>query len=367
MPDPTHQPEPPKTPGTPNNPGGPIRPLCDLDAQALDAFLAARAGGTGGAEGTDGTGPTDRGPVPAGLSERTDKVCELLSLLDLDTAQDPPSDLTTRTLAAIRANQQRQRFTKQLQMLTEPRRTIGIAWHQIATAAAVLIIGTSLLMPMMARQQADSRRIAGAGNLHLAGRAMAQYATDNLGQMPRGNVRPGMPWWQVGQSASTNGNAEYSNSAHLFRLVSHDYIKAADLTCPENAHADRGIHAVGQHDWAGPRAVSFSYQNQYALQVPRLNEAPDMAILADRNPIFNVNQDDHIVFDASIPMNAPSRAHRGTGQNVLTANGVVAWRIHPTVDPFGQEQMDNIWKANGINVYTGKETTTDPFDSFLVP
>jgi hypothetical protein len=355
MPDPTHQPE---NPGTPDNPGGPIRQLSDLDAQALDALLETRAAGADPASG---------GPIPAGLRDRTDKVTELLSLLNQDPTQDPPADLTTRTIQAIRAHEQRQRFSQQVQMLAEPRRTIGIAWQQFATAAAVLIIGTSLLMPMMDRQQADSRKVVGAGNLQMAGRAMAQYATANLGQMPRGNVKPGMPWWEVGQSASTQNAEEHSNSAHLYRLVNKGYIKADKLVCPENAYARSGHTSDDQHDWDNPRAVSFSYQNQYSLRVPRLVEAPGMAILADRNPIFYVNQADRIAFDASTPLNASSRAHRGTGQNVLTANGVVSWRIRPTVDPFGQKQMDNIWKANGINVYTGNETTDDPFDSFLVP
>ena len=356
MTNPTHQPD---NTGSPTDPAtGPIRPLCELDGQALDALLAARAEGSGGA---------DRGPVPSGLGERTETLSALLGLLDQDVPAAPSADLTARTLAAVKAHEQRQRFSAQVQMLAEPRRTIGVGWRQLATAAAVFIIGASLLMPVMERQQADARRVTGAGYLAMAGRAMGSYAASNEGQMPRGHVRPGMPWTEVGQSLTAGNNPDHSNSAHLYRLVTNDYIKASDLICPENAHAERNNPAAGQRDWSGPRAVSFSYQNQYADRVPRLDEAPEMAVLADRNPLFTVTQDDRIVFDTLIPLNAPSQAHRGAGQNVLTANGVVAWRIRPTVDIFGQPQEDNIWVASGIDTYTGKETPTSPFDAFLVP
>ncbi len=367
MPDPTHQ-----NPGAhdpADKAGGPIHRLCELDGQALDALLAAMASETGGAgeTGKAGTiGGIERGPVSAGLGERCEKVRELLALLEQDPAQDPAGDLTARTLEAIRAHEQRQRFSQQVQMLAEPRRTIGVNWHQLVTAAAVFIIGASLLMPVMERQKADSYRITGAANMGLAGQAMASYAADNQGQMPRGNTRPGMIWWNVGQAPAASNQGARSNSAHLYRLVRNGYISAAELSCPENAYANRTRLTHDDFDWSGPRSVSFSYQNQYTARAIRLDEAADMAILADRNPLYPVYQG-RIVFDETTPMNAPSRAHRGAGQNVLAANGVVTWRVRPIVDSFGDNGLDNIWKATGIDFYTGRETPADPFDSMLVP
>jgi len=352
MSDPTHQNPGPQAPGGQSD--GPIFSLCELDGRALDALLTAKAAGI------------DRGPVPAGLGERSEKVGALLALLDQAPVQDPPGDLTARTLAAIRAHEQRQRFSQQVRMLAEPRRTLGISWQQLVTVAAVFIIGTSLLIPVIQRQRADSRRMAGAANLGMTGQAMGSYAADNLGQMPRGEVRPGMPWWEVGQSQANPKRAGHSNSANLYRLVWQDYIPPAKLTCPENAFTDTAHLTRTQHDWAGPLAVPFSYQNQYAIRVPRLNEAPNMAVVADRNPLFEVYRG-RIIYDATTPLNAPSRAHHGTGQNVLTANGAVAWRIHPYVDPTGPDDQDNFWTTDGVDVYTGRETPADPLDSFLVP
>ena len=112
--------------------------------------------------------------------------------------------------------------------------------------------------------------------------------------------------------------------------------------------------------------MSFSYQNQYTPRMLRLQDAPTMAVLADRNPLFEV-RGDRIVFNPDVPLDAPSRAHRGMGQNVLTADGTVTWRVRPNVDMMGQLSTDNIWSANGIDVYHGNEVQQDPFDSFLVP
>ena len=345
----------PRTPGSPGSPADgwtdpTIYSLCEEDGQVLDALLAARASGS------------DRGPTPPGSGERIGKVNELFSVLEQDVVADPPVDLTARTLQTIRADEQRKRFTEQVQMLAEPRRTIGFDWKQLTTAAAVFVIGTCLLIPVMDRQQADSRRFAGAGNMRHAGQALGQYAADNLGQMPRGEIRPGMTWWDVGKSQSANG----SNSAHLYRLVSLDYADIEHLTCPENKDALRQALSPEQMDWTGPSAVSFSYQNQHSPQMLRLEEAPFMAVLADRNPLLEV-QDDQMVFNPNTPFNTPSRAHRGMGQNVLTANGSVAWSVSPTIEVPDADGSDNIWTAAGIDFYTGTEVPADPYDSMLVP
>lgn len=358
MSEPTHQPQDPRgnshngRSDTPTDP--PIHSISEADGQALEALLAARL-----------TGAT-HGPIPAGLSERTDRLTNLLSLLDQDVALDPPADLTARTLAAIHHHEQRQRFTAQVQMLSEPRRTLGVNWRQLLTAAAVFILGASLLIPVMERQQADSRRFAGAANMGMTGQAIASYAADNQGQMPRGDVRPGMVWTEVGQPQAPNTPYLRSNSAHLYRLIQKGYAKPQHLTCPENPYADNDVLTTTMQDWTGPRAVSFSYQNQYTSRMLRLDEAPDMAVLADRNPIFDV-QGDRIVFNPSVSMNAPSRAHRGMGQNVLTADGAVTWRVSPTLVLPNNDATDNIWTATGINFYNGNEVPADPYDSFLVP
>ncbi len=352
MPDPT-PPESDPT-GTPHQAPEPIYRLCELDGQALDAVLATRTGGA------------DTGPVPADTAQRAQKMRELLGLLDLDAPQDPPADLTGRALEQIRAHQQRQRFTSQVQMLSEPRRTLGVAWHQLLAAAAVFIIGASLLMPVMERQQSDALRVTGAGHLRAAGQAMQLYALANNGQMPRGQVKPGSVWWDVGQPDTVAGQGARSNSAHLYLLVRLGYATPQTLACPENPFANDEHLTTDKHDWLSPQSVSYSYQNQYTLRAIRLEDVPRMAVLADRNPLFIV-RGGRVFYDPTAPHDAASRAHRGLGQNILTADGTVSWRLRPTLDPLGAEHADNIWTINGVDFYTGRETPSSPDDSFLVP
>ena len=319
---------------------------------ALDALLGAR---TTGAE---------RGPMPAGSAERTDKLEALLGLLDLHPQEPAPGDLTERTIEAVRTHQQRQRFAQQVQMLAEPRRTLGVAWHQVVSAAAIFIIGTALLMPMMARQQADKRRIAGAGNLMMAGQAISSYSADNRGQMPRGDIQPGSVWWDVGQPQDVNRPGARSNSAQLYRLVRKGYITADRLACPENPYARQFALTAEHHDWTDPRAVSFSYQNQFTPRMLRLEEAPQEALLADRSPLFKI-RDSRVAFDESAPINASSLVHHRPGQNVLTADGRVDWLAQPILPASHGEEGDNIWTISGIDFYTGNEVRDNPHDSFL--
>lgn len=352
----------------------PTRTLCEDDGRALDALLEARVHGL------------DQGPTPPGLGERTGKLAGLLDLLDHDTPADPPDDLTARTMQAIFDHQQRKRFTEQVQMLagsgTAPgyatgttggggaafvTRSLGFDWRQLATAAAVFLIATSLLLPVMQRQQADSRRVVGAGRLGATGRALASYASANLGQMPRREIKPGELWWEVGQPQPADSRVVRSNSSHLFLLYNKGFVEnIEDLTCPENEHAQLIPINRADMDWTNPKAVSFSYQIQYVPEPIQLIDHPNMAVAADRNPLFEV-VDNRIVFNPNTSKLAPSRAHRGTGQNVLTANGVVNWRVRPMVDLIDSQDVDNIWTAHGIDTYHGTEIPAEPGDSFLVP
>lgn len=110
-----------------------VTTLREDDAAAVDAVLAS-----GG----------QAGPVPAGLGERAERAREVFQLLD--RARNAKSwraaeggnegradDLVQRTLAAAAAERQRERFAQQVAMFGEPRRTLGVGWRQLVSAAAV--------------------------------------------------------------------------------------------------------------------------------------------------------------------------------------------------------------------------------------
>lgn len=341
-----------------------VRSLCPADAEALDALIAARALGR------------ELGPMPPGSAERTERLAALLRLLEPEAAADAPDDhraCAEQAVAAITAARQRERFAQQVQMLASPRRGLGVSFGQIAATAAVFLVGISLLIPTLERNRAESRRIACQGNLAQAGMALGSYAADHGGVLPRGPVQPGEVWWNVGQNAGNRntaaGHAWHSNSAHLYILVRQGYISADRLACPENPAAPApGRLTAQQRDWPSPQAVSYSYQNQYTAKPIHLDQDPSLAVLADKNPLF-VARDGRLSFDAAASPITPSRMHGNRGQNVLTAQGSVAWTIRPLIThphtADGTNIEDNIWVLHGVSVYTGQPGRND--DSFLVP
>ncbi|MEM9881587.1 MAG: hypothetical protein AAF800_01565 [Planctomycetota bacterium] len=328
-----------------------VTPLCAEDGEALDVVLAA-----GG----------DAGPVPPGSSERVERVRGVLSLLATLPATEAPPDadeaLVQRTLDAAAEQRQREQFAAQIEMFAGPRRTIGVSWRQVFTAAAVLLLGVSVLVPAIDHSRQSAHQIACATNLGIAGQQIGQYAMDHRGALPRGPV--GASWLMAGRPEAVDDRGRYqSNSAHLYLLIREGYVAPSRLACASNRRASVALPGSGQLDWASPPAISYSYQNQHADQPVRVDRArPGLAVLADKSPVFVV-KNDRLVFNRLAQRSDPSVLHGGRGQNVLTLDGRVRWTTDPTLDD------DNIFHLAGhTGAYTGTETPADAStDSFLVP
>lgn len=333
--------------------------LSDADAAVVDALL-----GSGNL-----TSPWAVASLPPGSAERAQKLVALLSLLDYDTVDQPPADLVARTVSRVASYEQRQTLSQQLEILREPRRTLGLNWGRALSAAALFVVGFSLLLPALNRTQADARRIACAANLGFAGQAFNTYAADNDGVLPRREVQPGAEWWHVGQPDAAGDGIVRSNSAHLYLLFSKNYAKANDLYCPENGNTKPEHLSKQAEDWENAEAVSFSYQNQYTPRAIRVDANPTLALLADKNPLFLIRVN-RIVFDDRASAMAPSRSHGNRGQNILTADGASRWSVRPVIARAVSGFSDNVWLLPGVRNYTGTEVPTteaDRVDSFLVP
>ncbi len=345
--------------------------LSSADASLLDAVIEARAKGNAWT------------PVLADDRDRLVKLQGVLSLLDRDAAESSSSssvERVNRTIAAVDGSRQRDRFAQQIEMmrLAPPTRGIGVSWRQLAGAAAVFLLGVSVLLPTLERTRAEANRAACMSNLAMAGQAFGSYAADYAGMLPRGRSVAGSPWWNVGRpdAVDRDGNV-YSNSAHLYRLVRTRYIDADRLACATNASAPHaGQMTVHQLDWSTPMAISYSYQNQFTPEPIRVHDAPPtLAVLADKNPLFVV-RDGRVAFDADAPLTSQSVLHGGRGQNVLKIDGSAGWHVSPVMQHASagvgsmkfQSDEDNIWSVFGIDRYQGNETPSQPtHDAFLVP
>ncbi len=334
--------------------------ISPADGQVLDAIL-----GNGALGRLERRSEAQEGDAWSGQDRRrVEKVCQVVSLLDWYGTDVVPEDLVERTLARIHEARQRQRFAQQVQVLGDGSGSAynRFQWGELLTVAAVILIGASLLWPVLDRVRGDARRVACSGNLAVAGQAIDRYAHDHDRLLPRGHVKPGAVWWNVGGASNADGQV-HSNSAHLYILVRSRYIDAVTLACPDNPWTvNRMDHSM--HDWPAAKAVSYSYQNQYTQSPLRLDELPEMAILADKNPLF-VNRSDGVAglaYRSDLDPTSPSDFHRRQGQNILTSSGQVLWRARP-IGPNG----DNIWLIRGVSSYRGVEAPRDVDDSFLVP
>jgi hypothetical protein len=327
-----------------------MRQLSVEDCEVLDALIDAHTGAAQGA-------------APALASRRIAAGQRALDLLGMCPAENPPSDLGQRTLARIAAEEQRRRFAHQISTLAggavrdAGRFQIG-RWLEIAVGAAMILVGISLALPVLDHNRAEARRIGCATNLGLAAMGFGAYAADHDNRLPRvDGVKPGEVWIRVGQPGP-QGQIQ-SNSAHMYVLVRDGYVRLGTLACPENGQAVR-VSSPNMNDWPNPSAPSYSYQNQNGPYQLRLDQG-HQAVLADRNPLFVV-MNGQLVQSLDVDPTSASRQHAARGQNILSADGAVRWRLSPVLPG-----ADNIWTAQGVDRYTGIETPENPDDSHLVP
>lgn len=110
-------------------------------------------------------------------------------------------------------------------------------------------------------------------------------------------------------------------------------------------------------DFAGACNVSYASLNLAGTK-PNLMPTTRIAYISDANPLFVGAR-----FNASVPYNANSPAHRGRGQNVLTLDGSSRWMKKPIYGP----KHDNLWLIGNIRRYIGIEAPVSDDDVQLVP
>ena len=316
--------------------------LSPADGAALDGLLETRVGGLRAAA------------APADQSERLRRVEGVLGLLDRYPIDPPPADLVDQTMARITESRQHHRFAQQIAQLSAPTGRFG--WYELGALAASLIVMVSLALPMLSRSREDARKITGASNMSNTGVAFDSYAADHNGLLPRRRVRPGAPWYMVGQGLGPDGTAT-SNTQHPYLLITKRYIDPRVLRCPGNPGAQTHFEP-GATDWNSHSHTSFSYPVTRVLL--RIDQLPSQILLVDKNPMFDIRPGQPLRLRSGVTVDTPSPMHGSRGQNMLLNNGSVLWTTKPELEG------DKLWMIRGVSNLTGTELP-EPDDVFTGP
>lgn len=228
-----------------------------------------------------------------------------------------------------------------------------------ATAAAILLVVSALLLSSNHARRLARKAIC-AGNLGIAGSAIASYASDFPNQLPFAKNVSNRQWYDRAKNKPRR--------PHLFILVRRHYMNPKFLVCPEDTRKTLTTQNLSNLlDFPAGSVVSYSFQNLFGdsqfnprMRMLRWKHAQNMAIMADKTPLLKK----HGLCPELSSEHAISPNHRSSGgQNILTLDGRVIWKKTSIFGP----NNDNIFQAGQIQKYRGTEIPASPTDSFLAP
>lgn len=279
----------------------------------------------------------DPARVATGMRDRATAQHRVLSLLETSNSSSKTDsarrdDLIARSLATIQSAEasQRSRLTLANADRPRPRRTWRLA--DLVTAAAMLLVGSAVVLPVASHMRESGRQTACAGNMSSLASAFGLYAKDERDALPMASASlGGTPWWNVGTPAQ-------SNSANLYTLTRTGHAKLEQTACKGNSAAVSSETRANAQDWARFENVSYSFLNLFG----RPAEARGGIWHAAR-PVVLVSDRSSVVVNAragkawiDVMENSPN--HAGAGQVVLLSDGSAKWLTNPMITP-----DDNIW------------------------
>lgn len=316
----------------------------------------------------------DRARVPAVLAERASRVEAIGALL-----RSGPSASGGRGLVdAVMARVEREEEARAERLRMSASRGYGLApvlarWRDVVSAAAVLLIATSVLWTIGGAMSHYQSRASCLSGLRGVATAMGQYGKDFRDELPIATASlGGAKWWDVKRDAPV------SNASNLYTLPRTGYTTPAELACAGNPGACRsGLCEPGAMDWSCLDEISYSYQIMFGERRPKWNDSSRHVVLADRSPVVR-----RAVRGEAVRPEENSANHDGRGQNVLFSDGSAVWMPTPTT-----EAGDNIWlpkprvfevrvsrapggpDSDGASVIRieGREVPQDPDDAFVGP
>lgn len=303
--------------------------------------------------------------VPSSLRARAEKIDAMARLVAMTPAPGEVRGdlLAERTMARIDATPRRR------ENIEISGRAGGFRFSDLVSIAAVMLIGVSVIWPVLSTARTHAQRTACASNMSTLAGAFGAYAGDFNGSLPMAAGFAGQSWLNVGKSSSE------SNSANLYTLAKSGYGSMDSLACPGNSKACRKNPSSTSCDWTYPDEVSYSYQVIAGRSKPVWSMAAGTIILADRSPVIARVLRGEPWFESENSAN-----HSGNGQWGLRTDGSGCWLDSP------MNRNDNIWlpgvlevgvakireqvkagKLRGELVIKGNELPSSENDSFLGP
>ncbi|MFT5422392.1 MAG: Tfp pilus assembly protein PilE [Phycisphaerales bacterium] len=319
--------------------------LCPADEEALDALV--RAG-------------FELARVPRSLRARAERLHALQRAATTPAAQEPRAELVSRTLAHVQA---RLDHDSQTFEIGRRRGLTGVRWADVISVAAVMVIASSVVVPVFSAMRSQATRTSCQANMLATASAMGLYAGDNRGSLPVSTAGFGGSWMKVGEP-------KQSNSANLYTVVTSNYARLNDLACPGNRAAPTVRTDPQATDWDSLDEVSYSYQivSKFHPNWHSDAQGESPVILADRSPVVLRAAAGEVINPWE---SSPNHGRRG--QHALRTDGSSQWRTEAW--PTGE---DNIWlpryieqvidlARNQAGLIDGTELPADRSDTFLGP
>lgn len=253
----------------------------------------------------------------------------------------------------------------------------GFSLLELLTVIGIIGLLLGILLPAVEKVRHKGYLVACESNLRSIGQALLTYASEHRGQFPRTRYVPGSPIvWGTGAASNDSfgptGPQPNDVTAAFYLLIREQKLTPSVFVCPYNdvfqytpEPASPATHANFSDTTL---YLGYSFADPYPSDAVRKagytwdsTLGADFPLAADKNPGVDVHGSNVASKDlATDAEEGSSLNHEKDGQNVLYADGHVAWQKSPLCGLNG----DNIF-ANGNGRLD--ESPLNKGDALLLP